>query len=378
MNTVSLFNQYKEQSLYGRYIPLDSIKPLLFSQSKIVRINLEGHSEEDRDIHSLTLGSGKFKVLMWSQMHGNETTATKAIFDLLNFLNSDGNLQKTILKNCTLKIIPMLNPDGAHRYTRENTNLIDLNRDAQDKSQKETKVLFNAFESFNPDLCLNMHDQRSIFSVGNTSKSAIISFLAPAADESKSITNTRAYAMQLISSMSQKLEALIPNHIGRYDDSFNINCVGDSFQSLGIPIILFEAGHYPGDYQREKTREYIFYSLLYLLELVSTTKTLLPEIKHYNRLPENKKLFFDIIIRNAKLSNETGLVDIAIQFEEKLINETIQFIPKVQKIGDLSKFFAHKNLKANGKLVYIDNKPTIQNHQTITNLSIENEKISMI
>tara|TARA_R110002072_G_scaffold48716_9_gene133184 strand:+ start:13911 stop:15047 length:1137 start_codon:yes stop_codon:yes gene_type:complete len=378
MNTEFFFNQYKEQSLFGRYITFESIAPVLNNYSKIFLTQVEGYSEENRKLHSITLGTGNFKILMWSQMHGNESTTTKSIFDLLNFLSFEGALQEQVLKSCTIKVLPMLNPDGAECYTRENANNIDLNRDAQNKSQKETRVLFNVFEAFKPDLCLNMHDQRSIFSVGNTAKSAVISFLAPSADKSKSITKTRAYAMQLISSINQKLQPLIPNHVGRYDDAFNINCVGDSFQSLDVPTILFEAGHYPGDYLREKTREYIFYSLIYLLELVSTTKTLLPEIKYYVTIPENKKLFFDVIIRNAKASNISELVDIAIQFEEKLLNKKIEFVPKVHKIGDLSKFFAHKNLKANGKSVFINDNSTIQNHQIIKDLSIENEKISMI
>lgn len=378
MNTESVFSKHKEPSLSGRYIPPDLIKPLLSSRLKPITTNLEGHSEEGREIHSLTIGVGMFKILMWSQMHGNETTTTKSVFDLLNFLTSEGNLPEKVIKNCTIKIIPVLNPDGALRYTRENANKVDLNRDAQDKSQKETQVLFEVFNAFKPDLCLNMHDQRSIFSAGNAAKSAVISFLAPSADESKSITKSRAFAMQLISSMNQKLQPLIPNHVGRYDDSFNVNCVGDTFQSLGVPTILFEAGHFSKDYQREKTREYIFTSLLHLLETVSTSNTNLPEMKHYFSIPENKKLFFDVIIRNAKTPSQSAQFDIAIQFEEKLHNEKIQFVPVVQKFGDLTAFFAHKNLDANGQLISINGTKTIKNKQIVNDLSIENKKISII
>ncbi len=377
MNTESLFIGYKEPSLFGRYITLETIAPLLLNYSKLILIQDEGHSEENRNIHSITLGTGKFNILMWSQMHGNESTTTKSIFDLLNFLSSEGKLQEQILKYCTIKILPILNPDGAVRYTRENANRIDLNRDAQDKSQKEIQVLMKVFTDFKPDLCLNMHDQRSIFSAGDTDNSAVVSFLAPAADESKSISETRAYAMRLISYLTNKLQTLIPNHIGRYDDSFNLNCVGDTFQSMGVSTILFEAGHYINDYQRENTREYIFSSLIYLLEAVSNPKILLPEIKYYFSIPENKKLFFDIIIRNAKLSNSSTTVDIAIQFEENLNNKKVHFIPKVRQMGDLSMFFAHKNLEANGKLVLINGSNSIQNHHIVNDLSIENEKISI-
>jgi hypothetical protein len=375
MDLETLFLKHKESSLAGRYISLDTISPLLSNRSKLLSISLEGHSEESREINSIIVGSGKFKILMWSQMHGNESTTTKSIFDLLNFLTSEGNLQEQILKNCTIIILPLLNPDGAQRYIRENANKVDLNRDAKNRSQKETQLLFRVFYEFKPNLCLNMHDQRTIFSVGNSENAAVVSFLSPSADESKSITDTRAFAMQLISLMEQKLQTLIPNHIGRFDDSFNINCVGDSFQSLGVSTILFEAGHYPGDYQREKTREYIFYSLVYLLESVSASQTILPEVKYYFSIPENEKRFFDVILRNANISNSSENVDIAFQFEEKLVNEKVLFVPKVAEIGNLSSFFAHKNIEGNGQLVSINKKHVIMKNQTVNNLSIQNKEI---
>ena len=59
----------------------------------------------------------------------------------------------------------------------------------------------------------------------------------------------------------KSLEKEIPGSIGRYDETFNPDCFGDSFTQLGTPTILFEAGHVPNDYQREKTRLYIFEAL---------------------------------------------------------------------------------------------------------------------
>ena len=69
---------------------------------------------------------------MWSQMHGNESTTTKALFDVFNTLISNNPIIKHILNACTLYIIPILNPDGAEAYTRVNANAVDLNRDAQE------------------------------------------------------------------------------------------------------------------------------------------------------------------------------------------------------------------------------------------------------
>ena len=68
------------------------------------------------------MGTGSTKVLMWSQMHGNESTTTKSLLDLLRFLNTNPDW----LDNLQLSIIPILNPDGAKAYTRVNANQVDL------------------------------------------------------------------------------------------------------------------------------------------------------------------------------------------------------------------------------------------------------------
>ena len=142
-----------------------------------------GNSVKGKPIYAVTIGKGQKKILMWSQMHGNESTTTKALFDVLNTLTSNNPIVKHIINACTLYVIPILNPDGAEAYTRVNANAMDLNRDAQDLSQPESKVLRQAFMSFKPHFCYNLHGQRTIFSAGNTNNPATVSFLSPAQDE---------------------------------------------------------------------------------------------------------------------------------------------------------------------------------------------------
>ena len=128
----------------GRYISLEHIKPLLNIYKNDFDISTLGSSELGKNISLVKIGSGKKKVLAWSQMHGNETTTTKAIFDFLKFLTQKDAFQDEIrdfLNIYTLHLIPILNPDGASLYTRENANSVDLNRDAQDLSQNESKIL---------------------------------------------------------------------------------------------------------------------------------------------------------------------------------------------------------------------------------------------
>ena len=60
----------------------------------------------------ISVGQGDIDVLLWSQMHGDESTATAAIFDIFNYLKTD----QTLLKNLKVHFIPMLNPDGAEVF----------------------------------------------------------------------------------------------------------------------------------------------------------------------------------------------------------------------------------------------------------------------
>ena len=136
----NLYETCKEKSLFGKWITLGNIEPLYKKHQEAFQIQEIGTSEFGKPIYSVTIGNGKMKILLWSQMHGNESTATKALFDLFNcFLDLSSKEIITILKNCTLVFIPMLNPDGSQAYTRVNGKDIDLNRDAVDRKAKESK-----------------------------------------------------------------------------------------------------------------------------------------------------------------------------------------------------------------------------------------------
>jgi zinc carboxypeptidase len=375
----SLFKTHKEKQLFGRYILDKSIEPLLENLSSIFKVDVMGKSIKGEKIYSVSIGNGDKKVLIWSQMHGNESTTTKALFDFFNFLNDSNAFSDTIITNCTLMIIPILNPDGALAYKRFNANNIDLNRDAQDLSQPESIVLRQCFDDFKPDYCFNLHDQRTIFSVGKKNNPATVSFLSPAQDESCSKTNNRTVAMEVIGVMNAMLQKQIPNQVGVYDDAFNINCVGDMFQSQNVPTILFEAGHFKNDYEREKTREYIYQSLVTSLQYIALNSINGDKHSCYFKIPKNEKYFFDIIIRNARVSikNKEQLFDIGILYEERLIKGSVKFIPIINKISDLRKNYGHQEIDANSARVLLPNLSELKVGCEIDFVLINNRKFSL-
>ena len=329
-----------ERLLSGRYITGEKIAPLLEKSNTFCTVDCIGYSVENRPIHALQIGTGKTRVFMWSQMHGNESTTTKAIFDLLlAFKNGTGiSEMDTLLEHLTLCIIPILNPDGAYAYTRNNANDIDLNRDAQTRSQPESNILRVVFDQFNPHICFNLHGQRTIYGFEETGTPSVLSFLSPSADVDRSVTLSRKRSMSIITSIYASLSALLPDQIGRYDDSFNLNCVGDTFQHEKVPTVLFEAGHVADDYDREKSREYMFLAIANALMAIIDEKEHIPE--DYFAIPEHQKCYCDVLIKN------TNKGDVGIQYKEILENGTLQFQPLLSVNEETTAKFGHETLEA--------------------------------
>ena len=352
MNLEDLFKEFKEESIQGRYITLDSIEPLLQKLNTDNQLVIVGKSVLEKPIYSYQIGVGETRIFLWSQMHGNEGTTTKALFDYLNVLNSGSDLAKQLLKRFTFCCIPMLNPDGASLYTRENANKVDLNRDSQNLSQPESKVLRAVFENFGPDYCFNLHDQRTIFGVSDSGKPATLSFLAPSYNEEREINDSRLKAINLIAAINDVLQEYLPNQIGRFDDSFNINCIGDTFQYLGVPTLLFEAGHFQDDYQREKTRKFVFMALVSSFTILSENDIVSNGIDKYLNIPQNKVVFYDFMYKNIKINYDGNeiITNFASQYKEELIENQICFNAYISQVGELENHFGHFEYDAEGAL----------------------------
>jgi len=293
-------------------------------------LSILGTSVEHRPIYSYTVGKGSKKILMWSQMHGNESTTTKALVEFWLYLKTPE--AKQMRDACTFLMIPQLNPDGSDAYTRVNANTVDLNRDAIDLSQPESRILRELYQQFKPDYCFNLHGQRTIFAAGNSQIPATVSFLAPAADQDRTITPAREKAMKLIALANAMLQERIPGAVGRYDDGFNINCVGDYFTAQNTPTILFEAGHFPLDYKRVETKKHIFNSLVTMSQAIASDSIERVETAAYFEIPENKNHLRDIELYNLKKAPNGKPVlenNLLIQFKEVKKDNDIDFIPEI-------------------------------------------------
>lgn len=213
-------------------------------RAKGVKVAEVGRSVLEKEIYQLEWGNGPLRVFLWSQMHGDEPTATSALIDLFTILqnNRDSDWAKRISSAMTIRAVPMLNPDGSDMYLRRNNQGLDINRDAMELRSPEAQLLKKLRDDWSPAIGFNLHNQNALTSVGNAPKQAAISFLVVYGDASKTTNPGHERNRRLAAEMIAAIEPYIPGHIGRYDDEYTPNAFGDSFSAWGTPTILIETG----------------------------------------------------------------------------------------------------------------------------------------
>lgn len=354
------YNNYKEKKLYKLWHKHIEITELIKELKTCECFDVEclGKSVEDRDIFCIKAGSGKTNVALWSQMHGNEPTATMAIFDILNFIEAPGEFVKErnkILENLTLYFVPMLNPDGAERFVRENALGIDLNRDAARLQAPESNLLKVLIDTTKAEFGFNLHDQSRAFGAENTGKPATISFLAPAANFEKTVDDKRERSMKVIAGMQNLVNKFSPGCVARYNDDFEPRAFGDNVQKWGTSTILIESGGSVNDFKRQYVRKLNFAIITDALFSIATEAYNHQKLNNYTNIPQNEKNFYDLVIRNANLvfENKKYLVDIGINYHDQQLHDVMKPYREssIEAIGDLSTMFGYEELDAQGLFI---------------------------
>jgi len=360
--TEELFNEYSKYEVEG-FSNMKVDPDFLQKQIDLItdkapglfEIRLLGHSVEDRPIRMVSIGNGDIDVLMWSQMHGNESTATRSIVDLLSFIaeNREQKSVNCLLQDLRIHFIPMLNPDGASRWTRENAIGIDLNRDALRLIAPESQILKRVRDSLNADYGFNLHDQSKYYNVERLSNEASISFLATAFDYEKSRSAGRDEAMQLISYLYQINQKYIPNHTGRYNDDFEPRAFGDNIQKWGTKLILIETGGFKNDPDKQLGRKLNFVLIGSALEAIQKGLHKAIAVEQYSQIPSNDRNLFDLKIEKVqkKVNGSYYTVDLGYYIEKSdNVSNKDQVVYQVtlEDQGDLSTYAGYKSLNAKG------------------------------
>ena len=361
MDTQNPYLAFEELSLKNRFFKHHELVILLNKLPETFKVQKLGNSFNGKSINLVVWGNGDQKVMLWSQMHGDEATGTMALFDLMNYLQTANETVKSIAEKCTLYIIPMVNPDGAEIFTRRNAQQIDINRDFLARVTPEAQLLISCRDSINPQFGFNLHDQNTLWSVSDTLKPATLSFLAPATDKENSISEARKNAMLVIADIYNDLSQELPQQIGLFDDEYEPRAFGDNFQRLGTSTILIEAGGFKQDFEKQEIRKFYFSAILSGLQSIAKKSYLKQELSNYLNIPENSKKIFHILIKNVKIDEKQ--ISIGINYEENIVANDFTKTVKtfnIEDIGDLSLYGAYQIFEGSdftieGDLIY--NKP---------------------
>jgi hypothetical protein len=268
------------------------------------KITLEevGRSFQDRPIHMITLGSGSRSVLLWSQMHGDEPSATPALLDIAHFLlaNPEEPGAKAILEELTLLMIPMLNPDGSEIYDRRNLQAIDINRDALNLATPEGQILKRIRDEHEPFLGFNLHDQNRRTAVGDTGVLATNAVLAVAGDADGTVTPGRLRAKRACSAIVKALAPFMPGGMARYDEDWSPRAFGDNITAWGTPVVLIESGGFPAGHDFEDLTRLNFVGILTVLRELVRNDLEDHDPKVYENLPRNESdAWADVVVRGG-------------------------------------------------------------------------------
>lgn len=312
-----------------------AIEPVV-RRSEHLEIERIGESAEGRPLRLVRFGSGPTPVLLWSQMHGDESTASMALADVFSFIAArpEHPVASTILDGLTVHAIPMLNPDGAARFQRRNAQGIDVNRDARMLQTPEGRALKAVRDRVQPRFAFNLHDQSAGIRVGDTDRDVAIALLAPAFDEARSVNDVRADAIRLSGYIRGVLEPLVGGHMARYDDTFNARAFGDLMTRWGSSTVLIESGVWRDDPEKQYLRRVNFVALLAALEAIASDAFDESHSGLYHGLPQNGRRVADLLVQGGTLvvpGLPTLGSDLLIDYEDPLRRQRGSIVD----IGDL-------------------------------------------
>lgn len=311
-------------------------------RSSGIKVTEEGRSNANREIYQIEWGRGPLKVFLWSQMHGDEPTATSALIDMFAALQRDRetDLVRKIADTMTIRAVPMLNPDGAEMFQRRNLQGIDINRDAQDLRTPEARLLKRLRDDWNPAIGFNLHNQNALTTVGSGPNQAAISLLVVWGDAAKTTSFGHERNVRLASAMTAALKKFIPGYIGRYGDVWTPTAFGDNFSAWGTPVILIETGALHGKDEMFLVKmNYV--AFMTALQALATGSEATQDLSHYASLPVNGSgSVYHFIFRRANVINTPGgpggITDVAVNTERRRASFTAPSF--IKNLGPLTAF----------------------------------------
>ena len=365
-----LYESFRENRLNKRRFSASLWQELINEWSSYFDVRELGKTEEGRPIHEVKWGEGPIQVIAWSQMHGDEATATMALADIFRLLSLSDELARELKQKLhqkiTLRIIPRLNADGAERWQRETALGIDMNRDATKQNSVEAQILSAWADEINPTFAFNLHDQNRLYSVGNSPEQTHIAFLATTGDDEGTWTPSRLRAGQICNRMLSQIQPLIPGKIAKWTDEYESRAFGDTFSKRGYGLVLLESGGAGWDLEKHTLRKLNACLLIDAFCAIADGIYATESIANYEALPTNERAIVDIKITDAPLSSSVRADVLFNLVETPMTDGNIHYSWVIENIGDMSPFYGLTEIE--GKDLHLSTDSSIALGENYTEL----------
>ena len=337
----------------------DAVQPSL--ESDTLRVTEIGRSIQGRAIRAVTFGRGSTTVLLWSQMHGDEATATMALADIFRFLadTTEHSLRERLRDNLTIVFVPMLNPDGAELFQRHNAVGFDINRDARRRASPEARALWAVRDSISAGFGFNLHDQNARTRAGPDGPQAAIALLAPPFNEDRDYDAVRSRARLIAAHIASMLAHEIQGRVAAYDDTFSPRAFGDLFQQAGTSTVLIESGALPDDPQKQRLRAVTLAAIVGALDAIATGSYRKARAQVYENLPRNAGGARDLVIVGGSIvlpNGEPIRADIAVNYDDPVARTS----GRIVEVGDLAETDAVDTLDVSGLFLFPDGETLME------------------
>ncbi|MCZ6755356.1 MAG: M14 family zinc carboxypeptidase [Gemmatimonadetes bacterium] len=313
-----------------------------------------GRSAQDRPLRTITFGQGSTELLLWSQMHGDEATATRALADLVGFFaaREEVDLHRRLRQHLRITMLLMLNPDGAQAHQRETADGIDINRDAVRLASPEAQALAAVRERLQPAFGFNLHDQDVRRRAGPDGDQVAFSFLAPPVDIHDTWAPVRARAHQLVATMAAAALDALPNRVARWSEEYEPRAFGECFQRAGTSTVLVETGALRDDPDKERLRTHLAALLLTTFDRLADGSWEQTDPAVYTGLPLNHPVLHDLHLTGGTtvVGGRETQADVALLFDDPVAHQA----PRLAELGDLGQATALERVDCTGRWVVIE------------------------
>ena len=314
-----------------------------------------GRSAEGRPLYAIRFGSGPVRVLLFSQMHGDEPSHTMGLADLFTYFarEPDDERVRRLAEGLTVVAVPMLNPDGAERFVRTNAQGMDINRDARAWVTPELRALRDLHDGFRPEFVLNLHDQDVRKRVGESDRMTALALLATPGNPQLEDDEQRIRGKRLCAAIRRAVEPLAEGRIARFQDEYNPTGSGEYTQRSGAASVLVECGFWPDDPEKQFLRKLSFVAILGALEALADGSYARVPVEEYESLEENDTGVYDLLIRGGTVvvpGLEPFRADVAADFAAPLDLRD----GTTAAVGDLADYTGCEVVEADGLFVHAE------------------------